>query len=390
MNKTISVTNLKRSGYFCLIFVIYIIVFSNSNLFSESVGNIHEQECKSPLIRIMLFKLSAHIQDIYFHNKVQGNLSPAEQLYKDLTGIAALQSFDNKHLKQKYPSPLGEIVKNSKSFMEVKNKLPALGIKNIYKEKIPGTPDKSTALKKKDSPGKLKYRQLILINPFCFLPNDQCIRDKKSSARERIELFYGAIILGDQYLIAKAYQNLLSFIKNKNDKAFFNGLFQLSQLALEKDVKKLPGLEIDAEVLAYYFLLTGDFHTPVQINKTQEQKLNEVMKAFKDIYNKLIIEVNADSIKNKVFLWLGTRRALAAGDYNLANACLKSTFGQDVLNNFGPDNQAYFYATLQLALQMDNNDLYGYVYTGLKHLTCHLEQEEIDELIELTNKIRYQ
>ena len=224
----------------------------------------------------------------------------------------------------------------------------------------------------------------------CFLPPAACFRQKNVSSRKALELFYSAVILSDEDLIEKTFEYLAHYLENPKDKVFYSGLYRLTIMALKKDKTNFQEVVFDAEAAAYHFLLTGNFETGIKIKRAQERKLKKVMADFKkNIYHTKVIETNRDTLRDKIFLWLGARYALACGDYHLADACLRSTFAYDLLDRFNLDNQIYFYATLQLALKIGGSFHLGYVYTGLKHLTCHLEQVEIGELIDNINRIRY-
>ena len=371
---------------------IFLIPLLYAHIFLFGVND-QSTSCSSPLIRVMLFKLSAGIQNIYLEQKIGRNrlsLSPQLHLYKELMDLASAETFNHKHLKRKCSPQLAKKLHHSVSFIDVKKNLLAGNIKNIYKEKIPGNRNKKYPKKAKVKRDKDREDELILVNPFHFLPGYHCFKDKNLSLFAKVEAFYAAIILGDRPLIEKTHKNLAESLKNKSDRVFYSGLCQLTTMILEQNDPWLSTNEIDSEILAYYFLLTGDFHTPIRIKSSQKKKYQEVMEYFKkEIYEDVLIEVNRYLLDNKVFLWLGAREALNHNDYNLANSCLKSTFGQGVLDNFRPDDKAYFYSTLQLALKMDNKEFLTYVYTGLKHLTAHLERGGINELYKIINKIRY-
>ncbi|MCU0285562.1 MAG: hypothetical protein MUF15_04095 [Acidobacteria bacterium] len=322
--------------------------------------------------------MSAAIQDIYFTRDVgNSKLSYCLAVYRKLTDIAMSPAFNSLLVKpDTSPSKLGDALKSCRSFLDVSEKANALKVDDLFQVFY------TRKLGRKET--------ITLLNPFIFLPSKSCFENNLALEKERVELFYSAIILGDNRLIDSAYNKLAKVLSSEKDKAFYSGLFKLAMMISQGEQKKLQVSEIDVEVLAYYFLLTGDFRTQVKISQSHQQILKEIMNVFlKDIYEKKVVEVNEWTLSNKIFLLLGARDAINSGDFGLARACLNSTFClPKVLNRFGPDNQAFFYFLLQFNILMKDNDSLLFVQNGLSHLAAHLEHQGVSELKCLVQNIR--
>jgi len=314
----------------------------------------------------MLFKISAYIQEIYFAGIQGSSTQPPLTLYREITAIASASAMKSKKIKL---PQFNDAFNASPSFHDFKRKLTVIKIQPVLHSQNPPA---------------------IAVNPFCFLPGRECFQLQTGSAQQQLERFYAAVILADLPLLEKTYNGLTLFIKNNSDRAFFDKLYRLTRCILGGQSKTLSQQPVDPEALAYYFLLTGDTQTPFLLGSAQQEKSIEVKKAFiKNIFEKSGIEYNHWTNQNKIYLWLTARESLKNGSYDLAYAALKSTYPPDLLDNFTPDNQVFYYATLRLAVRMNGQAFWEYVYTGLRHLTAHIEQEEIKVLFLIINLIRY-
>lgn len=334
---------------------IIILVFSLPLVFNCSPTDDVKQNIVTPeknkiLTGAILFKVAAGIQDTYFRF---GNLDKDNEFVKFFGIINHLASGKTENAKNKIDDGLKD-EKLCKCILKIQACDQSVWtIKNI--------------LSKYNIPDMVKIGSNVCFNPFIFLPdfNGELIEEKNLNLLW--DWFYSAILLNDNNLldrVAPVFFKLLE--ESPEDLKIFNNLFQMSK-------HKYPGNKFDSTSAAYFYLLTANIDTFLQLTDGDSKKVQDIKNKYdSDYFKQQHITVNTFTLENRLYMWLAARDAEMKGDINKAYVYIKTTFDNQVLfdvEEFPPNNQVYLYTTVRLALNIRSPMMYRYVLGALDPLT---------------------